>query len=144
MPWSEIGPLHAQNDPMNFPTSFDLTAVSDFGLLTCERNWTLDVEVHDNPEIAALPAEEVLCDNGDLDLEADVLLNPNGGVGFHMDRGCVRRLQHRGVQWRTILDPLSDGRQQRVGHHGLFGRHRRGRVLAQAPQRCPCTTPQRQ
>ena len=82
MPWSEIGPLHAQNDPVNFPTSFGLTAVSDFGLLTCENNWFLDVEVHDNPEIAALPAEEVLCDNGDLDLAADVLLNPNGELDF--------------------------------------------------------------
>ena len=82
MPWSEIGPLHAQNDPVGFPTSFDLTAVSDFGTLTCENTWTLNVEVHDNPEIAALPAEEVLCNNGDLDLEPDVLLNPNGGLDF--------------------------------------------------------------
>ena len=85
MPWSEIGPLHAQNDPVNFPTSFGLTAVSDFGLLTCENNWTLDVLVHDNPEIAALPAEVVLCDNGDLDLAAEVLLNPNGGLDFAWD-----------------------------------------------------------
>ena len=50
--------------------------------MTCENNWFLDVEVHDNPEIAALPAEVVLCDNGDLDLAADVLLNPNGGLDF--------------------------------------------------------------
>ena len=85
MPWSEIGPLHAQNDPVNFPTSFGLTAVSDFGLLTCENNWTLDVVVQDNPEIAALPAEVVLCDNGDLDLAAEVLLNPNGGLDFAWD-----------------------------------------------------------
>jgi len=82
MPWSEIGPLHAQNDPVGFPTSFDLTAVSDFGTLTCENTWTLNVEVHDNPEIADLPAEEVLCNNGDLELEPDVLLNPNGGLDF--------------------------------------------------------------
>ena len=82
MPWSEIGPLHAQNDPVGFPTSFDLTAVSDFGTLTCERTWTLNVEVHDIPEIAALPVGEVLCDNGDFELEADVLLNPNGGLDF--------------------------------------------------------------
>lgn len=82
MPWSEIGPLHAQNDPVGFPTSFDLTAVSNFGTLTCENTWTLNVEVHDNPEIAALPLEQVLCDNGDLGLEADVLLNPNGGLDF--------------------------------------------------------------
>ena len=85
MPWSEIGPLHAQNDPVNFPTSFGLTAVSDFGLLACENNWFLDVVVHDNPEIAALPAEMVLCDNGELDLDADVLLNPNGGLDFNWD-----------------------------------------------------------
>ena len=50
--------------------------------LTCENNWTLDVVVHDNPEIAALPAEVVLCDNGDLGPAAEVLLNPNGGLDF--------------------------------------------------------------
>lgn len=82
MYWSEIGPLHAQNDPVNSPTSFGLTAISDFGLLTCENNWNLDVEVHDNPEIAAFPAEMVLCDNGDLDLATNVLINPNGGLDF--------------------------------------------------------------
>ena len=82
MPWSEIGPLHAQNDPVNFPTSFNLTAVSDFGTVTCENNWTLDVDVQDNPEIAGLPVDAVLCDNGELVLEADVLDNPNGGLDF--------------------------------------------------------------
>ena len=85
MPWSEIGPLHDLNDPVNYPTLFNLTAVSNFGSLTCENNWFLDVEVHDNPEIAALPAEVVLCDNGDLDLAADVLSNPNGGLDFTWD-----------------------------------------------------------
>ena len=82
MPWSEIGPLHAQNDPVNFPTSFNLTAVSDFGTVTCENIWTLDVDVQDNPEIAGLPVDAVLCDNGELVLEAEILDNPNGGLDF--------------------------------------------------------------
>ena len=89
MPWSEIGPLHAQNDPVNFPTSFELTAVSDFSTLTCENNWTLDVLVHDNPEIAALPAEVVVCDNGNLELNAEVLLDPNGGLDIAWDLDAV-------------------------------------------------------
>ena len=110
MPWSEIGPLHAQNDPVGFPTSFDLTAVSDFGTLTCENTWTLNVEVHDNPEIAALPAEEVLCDNGDLELEADVLLNPNGGLDFEWTvdmAGDFNAVESNGGQNLTLS--LMDG-----------------------------------
>lgn len=111
MPWSEIGPLHAQNDPANFPTSFNLTAVSDFGSLTCNNTWNLDVEVHDNPAFSALPAEVVLCDNGELELEADVLFNPNGELDFAwtLDMpGDYNAVESNGGQTLT-LSPIDDG-----------------------------------
>ena len=144
MPWSEIGPLHAQNDPVNFPTSFGLTAVSDFGLLTCENNWSLDVVVHDNPEIAALPAEVVFCDNGDLDLTADVLLNPNGGLDFTWSVDAsddFNTEETNGGQSLTLS--LIEG-VNASGTTVTLVVTDVEECMAQAPRRCPCTTPQRQ
>ena len=92
MPWSEIGPLHAQNDPVNFPTSFNLTAVFDFGTVTCENNWTLDVDAgqpRDGPARGCWPLRQRACARGRC------LGQPQRRVGLRMDLGHGRRLQRR-------------------------------------------------